>query len=121
MLEKEKKNTSSYHSQNAHQELEGTSEWREKVTSLRKYQKPKSLKTNNIINFNTIRYKQTALSNIILSIRNKKPTRAVSILRLHEELKKQLLSLLFLFLRVVVKCCLAQIKKELNEKSVKAN
>ena len=47
-----------------------------------------SLKSNNIINFNSFLYKVTALSNIFFSILNLKSMRPVSILRIQEELKK---------------------------------
>ena len=47
-----------------------------------------NLKTNNIINLYTIRFKLNAMSKIIHSILNKKPMRLVSFLRLHGELKR---------------------------------
>ena len=45
----------------------------------------KSLKINNIINFKTIRYKLTALGNIIHSILNYRLMRPVSVLRQTQE------------------------------------
>ena len=49
-------------------ELDGTFQWWESITSWRKRTKiekyKKSLKPNNIKSFKTIRYKLTALSNI---------------------------------------------------------
>ena len=63
----------------------------------------KSLKMYNIINFQTIRYRLTALCKIIHLIVNYKFTRLVSILRLPKEKK-----------------ALTENSKKLNEKSVKA-
>ena len=48
-----------------------------------------SLRTNNIVNFNTIRNKLSALSNIINWILIQRLMKPVSILRLHEEFKKK--------------------------------
>ena len=51
-----------------------------KLKSLKIY-----LRTSNIINLKTIRYKLTALSTIIQSILNQYLMRPLSILRLHKE------------------------------------